>query len=226
MLAARVKFGVLPALNLKVRASGGTPKCPKTFKGKPPTRLGICRVFRGNDRRSLARGGLLPLRRRSSSPRRTRSDPALFERFARRTSRSASRNTPTCSPGIQYWHTTLDTSNPPFWKWFVGGQLNACYNCVDRHLAKHRNKAALIWVPEPEAEATQVITYQELYRRVNEFAALLQRFCGLQTGRPGHLPHADGPRAAGLDAGLRPARRHPLPGVRRVQRCGLRRPHR
>jgi acetyl-CoA synthetase len=29
----------------------------------------------------------------------------------------------------------LDTSNPPFWKWFDGGQLNACYNCVDRHLA-------------------------------------------------------------------------------------------
>src|SRR5437879_10642204 len=46
------------------------------------------------------------------------------------------------------WRKTLDTSNPPFWKWFVGGKLNACYNCVDRHLAKHRNKAALIFVPE------------------------------------------------------------------------------
>jgi acetyl-CoA synthetase len=39
----------------------------------------------------------------------------------------------------QYWNTTLDTSNPPFWKWFVGGKLNACYNCVDRHLAKYGN---------------------------------------------------------------------------------------
>jgi len=47
----------------------------------------------------------------------------------------------------QYWHTTLDTSDAPCWKWFVGGKLNACYNCVDRHLAKHRNKAALIFVP-------------------------------------------------------------------------------
>ncbi len=47
----------------------------------------------------------------------------------------------------KYWHTTLDTSNPPFWKWFGGGRLNACYNCVDRHLARYRNKAALIWVP-------------------------------------------------------------------------------
>ena len=88
----------------------------------------------------------------------------------------------TCSTWDQYWHTTLDTSNPPFWKWFVGGRLNACYNCVDRHLASSRNKAALIWVPEPEAEETQAITYQELYRRVNEFAALLRDFCGVKTG--------------------------------------------
>src|ERR1035438_10190531 len=66
------------------------------------------------------------------------------------------------------WHTTLDTNEPPFWKWFVGGKLNACYNCVDRHLAKYKNKAALICVPEPEDEAPITITYQELYVRVNE----------------------------------------------------------
>src|SRR5215813_5824151 len=81
-----------------------------------------------------------------------------------------------------YWHTTLDTNNPPFWKWFVGGKLNACYNCVDRHLAQYKNKAALIFVPEPEGEATTVITYQELYRRVNETAAMLRDFAGLKTG--------------------------------------------
>ena len=45
-----------------------------------------------------------------------------------------------------------------------------------------RNKAAFIWVPEPESEATKAITYQELYRRVNEFAALLRGFCGVRTG--------------------------------------------
>ncbi len=44
--------------------------------------------------------------------------------------------------------------------------------------------------------------------------------------RPGHAAHADGARAAGHDAGLRPARGDPLPGVRRVQRRGLRAPHR
>jgi acetyl-CoA synthetase len=81
-----------------------------------------------------------------------------------------------------YWHTTLDTNDPPFWKWFVGGKLNACYNCVDRHLATHKNKAALIFVPEPENEPATVITYQELYRRVNEVAAVLRDFAGLKTG--------------------------------------------
>jgi hypothetical protein len=62
---------------------------------------------------------------------------------------------------------SLDASNPPFWKWFVGGRLNACYNCVDRHLDRYRNKAALLFVPEPESETAQAVTYQELYVRVN-----------------------------------------------------------
>ena len=76
----------------------------------------------------------------------------------------------------------LDTSNAPFWRWFVGGKLNACYNCVDRHLAKHRNKTAIHFVPEPEHETVQHITYQELFVRVNEFAALLRDSCGLKAG--------------------------------------------
>ena len=88
----------------------------------------------------------------------------------------------TCWPGTSIGTTTLDTSNPPFWKWFVGGKLNVCYNCVDRHLAKYKNKAALICVPEPESQAPVAITYQELYVRVNEMAALLRDFAGLKTG--------------------------------------------
>ncbi len=82
----------------------------------------------------------------------------------------------------KYWHTTLDAGNPPFWKWFVGGKINASYNCIDRHLAKYKNKAAFIFAPEPEEEYHIVITYQELYARVNEFSALLQDFAGLKTG--------------------------------------------
>ncbi|HSB47973.1 MAG TPA: acetate--CoA ligase [Burkholderiales bacterium] len=80
------------------------------------------------------------------------------------------------------WKKTLDASNPPFWRWFVGGEINASYNCVDRHLAQHKNKTAIHFVPEPEHEAVQHITYQELYVRVNEFAALLRDFCGLKAG--------------------------------------------
>lgn len=80
------------------------------------------------------------------------------------------------------WDQTLDSSNPPFWKWFVGGQLNASYNCIDRHLPKDSGKAAFIFVPEPENEPAVTITYQELYARVNEVAAMLRDFCGLQKG--------------------------------------------
>ena len=82
----------------------------------------------------------------------------------------------------QRWNTVLDTADPPFWKWFVGGKLNVCYNCVDRHLSKHKNKAALIFVPEPENEGIVAITYQELYQRVNEVAAVLRDVAGLKTG--------------------------------------------
>ncbi|MGA2989565.1 MAG: acetate--CoA ligase [Candidatus Korobacteraceae bacterium] len=82
----------------------------------------------------------------------------------------------------RYWDATLDASNPPFWKWFVGGKLNVSYNCIDRHLDKYKNKAAIIFVPEPEAEAPVVVTYQELWVRVNEMAALLRDFAGLKAG--------------------------------------------
>ena len=109
-------------------------------------------------------------------------DPAIFERFAEKNFPECFKEYADLLTWDRYWHTTLDTSNPPFWKWFVGGRLNASYNCVDRHLAKYRNKAALIWVPEPEDQVTQAITYQELYRRVNEFAAVLRDFCGLKAG--------------------------------------------
>src|SRR5437660_452783 len=110
------------------------------------------------------------------------SDPAIFERFSEEHFPECFKEYADLLSWDHYWHTTLDTSNPPFWKWFVGGKLNASYNCVDRHLAKSRNKAALVWVPEPEDQETKAVTYQELYTRVNEFAALLRDFCGVKTG--------------------------------------------
>ncbi len=80
------------------------------------------------------------------------------------------------------WDAVLDSSHPPFWRWFAGGKLNASDNCIDRHLPNYRNKAAIHFVPEPEDEATQHVTYQELFVKVNEFAALLRDFAGLKKG--------------------------------------------
>ncbi|PJA97813.1 MAG: acetate--CoA ligase [Ignavibacteriales bacterium CG_4_9_14_3_um_filter_30_11] len=79
------------------------------------------------------------------------------------------------------WDIILDSSNPPFYKWYVGGKINASYNCIDRHLSKHKNKTAIHFVPEPENEDIQHITFQELYVRVNEFAAMLKDY-GLKSG--------------------------------------------
>jgi acetyl-CoA synthetase len=109
-------------------------------------------------------------------------DPAIIERFSEDRFPQCFTEYADLLTWDRPWETVLDTSEPPFWKWFVGGRLNACFNCVDRHLASNRNKAAFIWVPEPEDQPTLAITYQELYRRVNEFAVLLQDFCGLKTG--------------------------------------------
>ncbi|MBM9605131.1 acetate--CoA ligase [Desulfopila inferna] len=82
----------------------------------------------------------------------------------------------------KYWDEVLDTSDAPCWKWFKGGKINASYNCIDRHLKKNKNKTAIHFVPELEEEAIQHITYQELYVRVNEFAALLRDYAGLKRG--------------------------------------------
>src|SRR5579871_453963 len=109
-------------------------------------------------------------------------DPDIIERFSEKNFPECFREYAELLTWDRYWHTTLDTSNPPFWKWFVGGRLNASYNCVDRHLATSANKAALIWVPEPESDTTLAITYQELYQRVNEVAAVLRDFAGLRAG--------------------------------------------
>ncbi|HEV3417506.1 MAG TPA: acetate--CoA ligase [Pirellulales bacterium] len=62
--------------------------------------------------------------------------------------------------------------NEPFAKWFVGGQTNAAYNCLDAHLdGPRRNKAAIIWEGEPGDERT--LTYQQLHREVCKFANVL-----------------------------------------------------
>jgi len=75
----------------------------------------------------------------------------------------------------------LDWSNPPFAKWYVGGKLNAAYNCVDRHVEAGRgDKVAFHWVGEPEGD-TRDITYAELKDEVCRAANALSEI-GVQTG--------------------------------------------
>ena len=70
------------------------------------------------------------------------------------------------------WDKVLEW-NAPFAKWFVGGQLNASYNCVDRHCqGPNKNKAALIWEGEPGER--RVLRYQDLLREVSRFANVLK----------------------------------------------------
>jgi len=65
-------------------------------------------------------------------------------------------------------------SKPPYFKWFVGGKLNASYNCLDRHLETRKNKVAIIWEPEPLEERERILTYYQLYKEVNKFANVLK----------------------------------------------------
>ena len=109
-------------------------------------------------------------------------DPDVFNRFSEENFPECFREYADLLDWDPYWHTMVDMSNPPFWNWFVGGKLNVAYNCVDRHLKERKNKAAFIFVPEPEDEPIQVVTYQDLYVRVNEFAAVLRDFAGLKKG--------------------------------------------
>ena len=75
----------------------------------------------------------------------------------------------------------LDWSNPPFAKWFVGGKLNASYNCVDRHVeAGNGDRVAFHWVGEPEGE-TRDITYADLKDQVSQAANALTEL-GVQAG--------------------------------------------
>ncbi|HEY3527930.1 MAG TPA: acetate--CoA ligase [Nocardioides sp.] len=79
------------------------------------------------------------------------------------------------------WEKVLDWDDAPFAKWYVGGKLNAAYNCVDRHVeAGKGDKIAYHWVGEPEND-TRDITYAELKDEVCKAANALIEL-GVKTG--------------------------------------------
>jgi acetyl-CoA synthetase len=79
--------------------------------------------------------------------------------------------------------TKLYEWEPPYAKWFLGGTLNVCFNCVDRHVENGRgNKVAYYWEGEPEDERRE-ITFADLQAEVVRFANALKRL-GVRKGTP------------------------------------------
>ena len=98
-------------------------------------------------------------------------DPSIYDRFAEDWP-EAFEEYAELLDWERRWDRVLDASDPPFYKWFTGGNLNASFNCLDRHLEERGDEAALIWEGEPGERET--ISYADLHRRVNETAAVLR----------------------------------------------------
>jgi acetyl-CoA synthetase len=84
------------------------------------------------------------------------------------------------------WSTPFDQVcewDPPYAKWFLGGRLNACYNCVDRHVAAGRgDKVAFYWEGEPDGDR-RALTFADLQTEVVRFANAL-KLLGVGKGTP------------------------------------------
>ena len=99
-------------------------------------------------------------------------DEAIYDEFSENWPECWTRAADLLSWDSEY-STVLDDSDEPFYEWFADGDLNAAYNCVDRHVEDgNKNRVAIKW--EGEHGNTRTYTYQDLYREVNEFAATLQ----------------------------------------------------
>src|ERR671938_1420906 len=80
---------------------------------------------------------------------------------------------------FRQWNNILEW-NHPFARWFVGGELNASVNCLDRHInSDEKNKVAIMW--EGESGERRSFTYYQLYRSVNKFANALRNL-GIKKG--------------------------------------------
>ena len=80
------------------------------------------------------------------------------------------------------WNRVLEWNfKEPSVKWFAGGKLNITENCLDRHLEKLADTPAIIWEPNDPEEHHRVLTYRDLYDKVNQFAHVLKNN-GVQKG--------------------------------------------
>ncbi|RLM70606.1 acetate--CoA ligase [Halorubrum sp. Atlit-8R] len=99
------------------------------------------------------------------------SDPSVYERFERE-GPEAWREAADLLTWDREYDAVLDDSEPPFYEWFTGGQLNASANCVDRHLDDRRNQLAIRWFGKRGERRSY--TYLDLHREVNALAAGLR----------------------------------------------------
>jgi propionyl-CoA synthetase len=71
------------------------------------------------------------------------------------------------------WDSVLDDSNKPFYRWFVGGEVNTCYNALDLHVESSRGDQPALIYDSPVTETTKTFTYRELRDEVAAFAGVL-----------------------------------------------------
>ncbi len=78
---------------------------------------------------------------------------------------------------IKKWSKVKDVSykSPVRIKWYIDGELNVCYNCVDRHLETRKDKVAIIWEPDNPNSPGKKITYEKLHEEVCRFANVLKK---------------------------------------------------
>jgi propionyl-CoA synthetase len=84
--------------------------------------------------------------------------------------------------GIEWYReptVVLDSSSPPFYRWFTGGMLNTCFNAVDRHVRDGRGEQAALIYDSPVTGTGRTVTYRQLLDQVARFAGVLR---GLGTG--------------------------------------------
>ena len=74
---------------------------------------------------------------------------------------------------IKKWDRVLDSSRPPFYRWFPGGQLNTCYNALDRHVAAGRGDRTALIYDSPVTNTVQSFSYRVLTDQVARFAGVL-----------------------------------------------------
>ena len=113
----------------------------------------------------------------------------------------------------------------PLYRWFPDGVLNTSANALDRHVAAGRGDRVAIYYDSPVTGTKSAITYADLLDRGGQVRRRA-RDGGRRIRRPRHRVHADDPGGRRRDAGLRPTRRGPLGGLRRVRACRARRPDR